>query len=79
MTSQDFLHEAERGPQPPKRRVLVGIDRNRRLPRRRIVQSDSEVQVDAAALPLDLVDLAFAVLLATWFEGEHFRLPRKLL
>jgi hypothetical protein len=76
--AKDF-DEAERGPQPPKRRVLVGIDRHRRLPRRRIVQSDSEVQVDPAPLPLDLVDLALAVLLAAWFEGEQFRLPRKLL
>ena len=78
MTLQDF-DEVERGPQPPKRRVLVGIDRHRKLPRRQIVQWDSEVQIGAATLPLDLVHLAFAVFLATWFEGEHFRLPRKLL
>jgi hypothetical protein len=31
------------------------------------------VQVYAAALPLDLVDLAFAVILAAGLEGEHFQ------
>lgn len=51
---QDF-DEAERGPQPPKRRVLVGIDRHRRLPRRRIVQPGTQMQVHSAALPLDLI------------------------
>jgi hypothetical protein len=69
---QDF-DEAKRGPQSSERRVLVGIDRHRRLPRRLIVQSDSEVQVDPAALPLDLVDLAFAVVLAGTARRHHDR------
>jgi hypothetical protein len=37
------------------------------------------VQVDAAALELDLVDLAFAILFAAGFEGEQFRVARKPL
>jgi len=36
----------------------------------RIVSPDAEVQVHPAALPLDLVDLALAVLLAARLERE---------
>jgi hypothetical protein len=37
------------------------------------------VHVDPAALPLDLVDLAFAVILATGLEGQQLRIPREHL
>jgi hypothetical protein len=38
----------------------------------RVIPAGAEVQVDSAALPLDLVDLALAVVLAAGLEGEHF-------
>jgi hypothetical protein len=41
------------------------------LPVRRIVASNAEVEVDPAALPFDLVDLAFAVLLAVSLELQQ--------
>jgi hypothetical protein len=43
------------------------------LPVRRVVAPNAEVEVDPAALPLDLVDLAFAVLLAASLEHEQLR------
>jgi hypothetical protein len=44
----------------------------RALSPRWVVAAGAEVQVHPAALPLDLVDLAFAVVLAGGLEGEHF-------
>jgi hypothetical protein len=44
-----------------------------------VVSRDTEVQVDVAALPLDLVDLALAVVLTASLERQHLRVPRKLL
>jgi len=38
-----------------------------------------QVQVHAAALPLDLIDLAFAVVLTAGLEGEQLGVPRKHL
>jgi hypothetical protein len=37
----------------------------------------AEVQGLPAALPLDLIDLALAVVLATSLERERLRVPRK--
>jgi hypothetical protein len=37
------------------------------------------VQVDPAALPLDLIDLALAVVLAAGLEGEQLGVPRERL
>jgi hypothetical protein len=61
------LDEAERRPQPTKGHLLVGVDLGHgpdRLPPQRLVASGPKVQVDPAALELDLVDLALAVVLA---------------
>jgi hypothetical protein len=44
-----------------------------------VVSTSAEVQVHPAALPLRLIDLAFAVLLAAGLEGEQFRIPREPL
>jgi hypothetical protein len=38
-----------------------------------------EVQVDPAALELELVDLALAVVLATGLEGQDLRVARQVL
>src|SRR5688500_9310507 len=45
--------------------------RHDRLASRRVVPAGAEVQVHPAALPLDLVDLAFAVVLASGLEREQ--------
>jgi hypothetical protein len=44
-----------------------------------VVSPDTEVQVDAAALSLNLVDLALAVLLTTSLECQHLRILGKVL
>ena len=52
------LDEAEGGSQPAQGRLLVGVDLGHvssRLPPRWLVASGPEVQVDPAALPLDLI------------------------
>jgi hypothetical protein len=52
------LDEAEGGSQPAQGRLLVGVDLGHgtgRLPPRWLVASGPEVEVDPAALPLDLV------------------------
>jgi hypothetical protein len=69
--------------QAPKRPLLPGRDLRRppaatgrdqqsnHLASRRVVSAGAQVQVDPAALPLDLVDLALAVVLAAGLEGEQ--------
>ena len=42
-----------------------------RLASRRVVPSGTQVQVHPVALPLDLIDLALAVILAVGLEGEQ--------
>jgi hypothetical protein len=44
---------------------------------RRVIPVGAEVQGLPAALPLDLIDLALAVVLATSLERERLRVPRK--
>jgi hypothetical protein len=44
-----------------------------------VVPAGVRVHVDPAALPLDLVDLAFAVVLAAGLEGQQLRVARKRL
>ena len=69
----DDLDKAEGGPEATQDHLLVGIQlghcRNR-LPPRWLVASDPQVQVDPAALELELVDLALAVLFAAGLEGH---------
>jgi hypothetical protein len=50
-----------------------------RLTSQRVVSAGAEVQVHPAALPLDLVDLAFAVVLAAGLECEQLCIPRERL
>jgi hypothetical protein len=60
------LDEAEGGAQVPQGRLLVGVDLGHvpsRLPPG-LVAAGAEVQVDPAALELQLVDLALAVVLS---------------
>jgi hypothetical protein len=52
------LDEAERGAQPPQGGLLVGVDLGHptgQLPPRRLVPPSAQVQIDPAALPLELV------------------------
>ena len=49
------------------------------LPPRWLVAAGPEVQVDPAALELELVDLALAVLLAAGLEGEHLQVAGEVL
>jgi hypothetical protein len=61
------LDEAEGGPQPAQGRLLVGVDRSHgpsQLSPRWLVASGLQVQVDPAALPLEFVDIALAVVFA---------------
>jgi hypothetical protein len=65
--------EAEGGSQAAQGRLLVGVDLGHdpsRLPPWRLVASGPQVQVDPAALELELVDLALAVVLAAGLEGQ---------
>jgi hypothetical protein len=50
-----------------------------RLPPRWFVASGPEVQVDPAALELELVDLTLAVVLTTRLEGEDLQVARQVL
>jgi len=50
-----------------------------RLPPGRLVSPDAEMQVHPAALPLDLIDLALAVLLAASLERQHLDVPWDVL
>jgi hypothetical protein len=64
------------------RRLLIGVDLGDarvRLPPGRLVPPGSELQVDLAALELDVIDLALAVLLTASLECQHLRVPRELL
>jgi hypothetical protein len=45
----------------------------------RIVAAGAQVEIHLAALPLDLIHLAFAVLLAAGLEGKQFSIPRERL
>jgi hypothetical protein len=74
--------EAERGAEPPQGRLLIGVDlghASARLAPRWLVAPGPQVQIHPAALPLDLVDLAFAVVLAGGLEGEHVQVARQVL
>ena len=55
---------------PPNRGCLAALG---------VVSPDAEMQLDPAALPLDLVDLALAVLLAARLERQHLRVLREVL
>jgi hypothetical protein len=44
-----------------------------------IVPARAQVQVDPAALPLDLIDLAFAVVLTAGLEGQQLGVARERL
>jgi hypothetical protein len=46
---------------------------------RRVVAAGAEMQIHAAALPLDLIDLALAVVFAAGFEGQYLGVPRERL
>jgi hypothetical protein len=65
--------EAEGGPQPAQGRLLVRVELSHGpswLPARWLVASGPEVEVHPAALELELVDLALAVVLAAGLERE---------
>jgi len=49
------------------------------LPCVTVVSADAEVKVHPTALPLNLVDLALAVVFAARLEGEQLCVPRKRL
>jgi hypothetical protein len=44
-----------------------------------LISPDPEVQIDALALPLDLVDLALAELLTASLERQHLRILREMV
>jgi hypothetical protein len=44
-----------------------------------LISPDSEVQIDAVALALDLVDLALAELLTASLERQHLRILREMV
>ena len=76
------LDEAESGPQPAQGRLLVRVDLGHdpsRLPPWWIVASGPQVQVDPAALELELVDLALAVVLTARLEGEDLQVTGQVL
>jgi hypothetical protein len=76
------FNEAEGGSQPPQGRLLVGVELGHgpgRLPSRRLVAAGPEVQVDPAALELELVDVALAVLLAAGLAGEDLQVAGEML
>jgi hypothetical protein len=67
------LDEAEGGSQPPQGRLLLGVDLGHgpsRLPPWRIVAAGPEMQVDPAALELELIDLALAVVLTPSLDAS---------
>jgi hypothetical protein len=59
--------------------VYVSKERNAVLASRRVVPVGAQVQVHPAALPLDLVDLALAVVLTTGLERQQLSVPRERL
>jgi hypothetical protein len=76
------LDEAEGGSKPPQGRLLVGVDlghRPGRLPPRWLVASNPQMQVDPAALELELVDLTLAVILTAGLERQHLQVTREVL
>jgi hypothetical protein len=76
------LDEAEGSSQPPQGRLLLGVDLGHdpsRLPPWWLVASGPQVQVDPAALKLEVVDLALAVLLTPGLKGQQLGVPRKRL
>ena len=50
-----------------------------RLVSRRVVPAGAKVEIDPAALPLHLVDLTFAVVLAGSLEGQQLCVPWEVL
>jgi hypothetical protein len=50
-----------------------------RLLPRWVVPAGPEVQVDSAALELELVDLAFAVVFAAGLKGQDLQVPGEVL
>ena len=76
------LDEAEGGPQPAQGRLLVRVDLGHGrtgLPPPWIVAAGPQVQVDPAALELELVDLALAEILTTGLEGEDLEVAGEVL
>jgi hypothetical protein len=76
------LDEAEGGPQPAQGRLLVGVDLGHgpsRLPLRWLVAAGPQVQVHPAALDLELVNLALAVVLAAALEGQNLEVAGEAL
>jgi hypothetical protein len=76
------LDEAEGGPKPAQGRLLVGVELDHgpsRLPSRGLVASGAQVQVDPAALELEFVDLALAVVFIASLEGEHLKVAGEAL
>jgi hypothetical protein len=74
--------KAEGGSQPPQGRLLVGVELGHELsplPPRGLVAAGPQVQVDPAALELELVDLALAVLLTAGLEGEDLQVAGQVL
>jgi hypothetical protein len=72
-----ILAGAERPPLPDPglRRPPAGAGRGQRhrLASPRVVTADAEVQIHPAALPLDLIDLPLAVVLAASLESQQLR------
>ena len=78
----DVARGAEGGSQPPQGRLLVGVDLGHGLGwlrPRRLVPAGPEVKVDPVALEFELVDLAFAVVLAAGLEGQDLQVTGKVL
>ena len=76
------LDEAEGRAQAPQGRLLVGIDLGHEPgPATAAVAHPArpEVQVDPAALELQLVDFAFAVVLAAGLEGKDLQVAGEVL
>jgi hypothetical protein len=76
------LDEAEGGSQPPAG-PPPGRGRSRpqagRLAPRWLVAAGPQVQIHPAALELELVDLALAVVLAAGLEGQHLQVVGQVL
>lgn len=78
----EHLDEAEGGPKPAQSRLLAGSTSAMsppRLPPRRLVAAGPQVQIDPAALELQLVDLALAVVFAAGLEGEDLQVAGQVL
>ncbi len=76
------LDEAEGGSQPPQGRLLVRVDLSHgpgRLAPRWLVASGAQVEVDPAALELELVDLALAVVFAAGLERQDLQVAGEVL